>query len=309
MSGKERTVVDVPAWMVLFDVTRDGKVLVSAVDSRVGISGMTPGAKQERDLSWFDASWISDISNDGATILFVELSSGSGKTRNTSIYLRKTDGSPAVRLGEGNRPVLSPDGKWVASIFSDGPKTQLMLLPTGAGEARSIGAEGMHYERLEWFPDGQRILFEGNEPNRPARTFVQDLHGGKAVPLTPEGTKAVRVSPDQKYATMAGGGKLRLLPLGGGEPKAIADLEAGESVVRWSGDGRYLYLRKSIEPAVMRISRLDISKGRNEPWKELKTPDPVGVQISQVVMTPDGNSYAYSFQRDISTLYLAQGLR
>jgi eukaryotic-like serine/threonine-protein kinase len=309
MSGKERPVVDVPAWLVIFDITRDGKVLANAVDSRVGISGMAPGAKQERDLSWFDASWVSDISSDGKTILFIELSSGSGKTRNTSIYLRKTDGSPAVKLGEGNRPVLSPDGKWVATIFSDGLKTQLQLLPTGAGEQRSIGAEGMHYDRLEWFPDGQKILFEGNEPGRPARTFVQDLNGGKPVPVTAEGSKAARISPDLKYVTMAGGGQLSLLPLAGGEAKPIANLEAGESVVRWSADSRSIFLRKSDDPAVLAISRLDVATGRKELWKELKTPDPVGVQISQVVMTPDGNSYAYSFQRDISTLYLAEGLR
>jgi hypothetical protein len=35
----------------------------------------------------------------------------------------------------------------------------------------------------------------------------------------------------------------------------------------------------------------------------------VGVQIREVVMTPDGNAYAYSFQRDISTLFLAGGLK
>jgi hypothetical protein len=52
-----------------------------------------------------------------------------------------------------------------------------------------------------------------------------------------------------------------------------------------------------------------VATGRKELWKELKTPDPVGVQIIQVVMTPDGASYAYSFQRDITTLYLADGLR
>ncbi|HEV2689043.1 MAG TPA: protein kinase [Bryobacteraceae bacterium] len=309
MEGKERAVADVPAWMVLYDITRDGRVLLSSVDSRVGISGMAPGAKQERDLSWFDASFVHDISNDGKTILFIELSSGSGKSRNVSIYLRKTDGSPAVRLGEGNRPVLSPDGKWVATIFSEGSKTQLQLLPTGAGEQRSIGAEGMHYERLEWFPDGQKILFEGNEPGHPARTFVQEVNGGKPVPLTPEGTRATRVSPDLKYVTMTGGGKLSLLPLAGGDPKPIANLDPGESVLRWSGDDRHLFLRKSEEPSVMKISRLDVATGRKEPWKELKTPDPVGVQIIQVVLTPDGNSYAYSFQRDISTLYLAEGLK
>ena len=59
----------------------------------------------------------------------------------------------------------------------------------------------------------------------------------------------------------------------------------------------------------MKINRLDLATGREEPWKELKPADPVGVQIGEVVMTPDGNAYAYSFQRDICTLYLAGGLK
>ena len=198
LDGRERTVVETAEPMALDDI-RDGRVLGVAVDSRLGISFLAPGAKEERDLSWFDASYIYDMSADGKTILFVELSYG--QPRNVAIYLRKTDGSPAIRLGDGNRPALSPDGKWVMCILSDGPKTNLSLLPTGAGEARSIGTEGMHYERVEWFPDGQRILFTGNEPNRPLRTFIQSLNGGKLTPVTPEGTVAARVSPDQKFVT------------------------------------------------------------------------------------------------------------
>jgi hypothetical protein len=31
--------------------------------------------------------------------------------------------------------------------------------------------------------------------------------------------------------------------------------------------------------------------------------------MDQVVMTPDGSAYAYSFERDISTLYVAEGLK
>ena len=138
---------------------------------------------------------------------------------------------------------------------------------------------------------------------------MQDLEGGKPVPVTPEGRSATRVSPDQKNVTSAAGGKLSLLPLTGGDAKTIGDLESGESVIRWSGDGRYIYLRRLVEPSFLKISRMDLATGRKELWKELKTPDPVGVQISQVVITPDGASYAYSFQRDITTLYLADGLR
>jgi dipeptidyl aminopeptidase/acylaminoacyl peptidase len=214
-----------------------------------------------------------------------------------------------VRLGDGNRPALSADGKWVLCILSDGPRTTLTMLPTGAGEARSIGTEGLHYERVEWLPDGKRILFTGNEPNRPLRTFIQSLNGGKLTPVTPEGTVAARVSPDQKYVTAVAENKLILFPIEGGDPTPIADLEPGESVIRWSADGRHLFLSKVEEPAFVKISRLDVSNGRKEVWKELRTPDPVGVAISNVVMTPDGESFAYSFQRDITTLFLIGGLR
>ena len=307
LDGKERTVVETPAPTVLDDITRDGRVLGVVADSRMGISFVSRSDKEERDLSWFDASRIYDISADGKAILFVELSYG--QPRNAAIYLRKTDGSPAVRLGDGNRPALSPDGKWVVCIVSDGPKTNLTLLPTGAGEARSVGAKAMHYERAQWFPDGQRLLVTGNEPGRLQRTFMQDLDGNKLTPITPEGTIANRVSPDQKYVTLTATGKLSLFPVAGGNSRPIGDLEPGESVIRWSGDGRYLFLSKLEEPSFLKISRLDVSTGRKELWKELRTPDPVGVNMRDVVMTPDGESFAYSFQREITTLFLIGGLR
>jgi tRNA A-37 threonylcarbamoyl transferase component Bud32/Tol biopolymer transport system component len=307
LNGDKRVITDAPAAIAIQDVDRSGRVLATTEDTRIGILGLAPGATEERDLSWFDGSWIYDISADGKQILFSELSYG--KPRNPAIYLRETDGSPAIRLGDGLRPALSPDGKWVACIVSDGPQTSLTLLPTGAGVARTIGPPGMHYERVEWFPDGQRILFEGSEPNRRARTFVQELNGKKPAPLTPEGVVATRVSPDQKYATVVAGGRLSLFPIQGGAAKPIANLEPGERPIRWNGDGRFLFLRKLDGPASLTISRLDVMTGRRELWKELKPPDPVGVQIAQVAITPDGRFYAYSFQRDIVTLYLAQGLR
>jgi len=307
LSGKERIVAQAPARMEMDDITRDGNVLATVLDSRVGISALAPGAREERDLSWFDGSLISDISPDGKTILFVELSYGND--RNTAIYIRNADGSPAVHLGDGSRPVLSPDGKWVACIVSDGSKTNVTLLPTGPGEARSIGAAAMHYDRIEWFPDGQRLLVSGNEPGRPVRAFIQNVSGGLPASITPEGTPAGHVSPDGKYVTGIVGGELNLIPVAGGVPKIVAAVEPGESVIRWSGDDRSLYLRRSEEPAAVKIERLDIASGRKETWRELRTPDPVGVQIGEIVMTPDGAAYAYSFERNISTLYLAKGLK
>jgi eukaryotic-like serine/threonine-protein kinase len=307
LNGKERTVVEMPASMLVDDIARDKKALLTVTDRRLGISVLAPGAKEEADLSWFDSSRVYDISADGKTVLFVEQSYG--PARNPAIYLRQTDGAPAVRLGDGNRPVLSPDGKFVACILNDGPKTELSLLPTGPGDSRVFSSPGMHYDRVEWFPDGEKLLFTGNEPNRPARAFLQDTRGGAPVPLTPEGTAALHVSPDGRYLAGVAGGKLNLIPISGAAPRPAIDIAAGDEVVGWSADGRYVYLRNNEGPAAMKISRLDLAARREEPWKELKPADPVGVELESFVMTPSGNAYAYSYRRDISTLYLASGLK
>lgn len=307
LNAKARTVVETPASLLVDDIARDRRALVTVVDRRRGISALAPGAKQEADLSWFDSSRVYDISPDGANVLFVELSSG--EARNPAIYLRKTDGSPAVRLGDGSRPSLSPDGKFVACILHDGAKTELSLLPTGPGESRVLSSPGMHYDGVAWFPDGRRLLFAGNEPGRPMRTFVQDTRGGAPVALTPEATIAMHVSPDGRYLADVAGGKLTFVPVDGAPSRPPLEVQAGDEVIAWSSDGRYVFLRHDPGPAASTISRLDLASRREEPWKEIKPADPVGVRLDSVVITPDGAAYAYSFERDVSTLYLANGLK
>ena len=124
------------------------------------------------------------------------------------------------------------------------------------------------------------------------RTYLEDVRGGAPMPVTAEGVVATGVSPDGKYVTAVDGGKLNLLAIAGAEPRAALDIQPGESVLRWSADGRSLFLQQMVGPTDVKINRLD-----------------VGVKIVDVVVTPDGNAYAYSFQRDIGTLYLASGLK
>ena len=70
--------------------------------------GLRLGDAQERDLTGFDWTLPKDISADGNTGLFGEEGFGGGP--NYSFFLRKMDGSPPVRLGDGNGEALSPDG-------------------------------------------------------------------------------------------------------------------------------------------------------------------------------------------------------
>src|SRR5439155_1182537 len=81
----------------------------------------------------------------------------------------------------------------------------------------------------------------------------------------------------------------------GGEARVISGVADGEFPLRFSPDGRLLYLWKRGDvPA--RVTRLDLQTGRSEVWKNLIPADPAGVErISNVLVTPDGKSYAYGF--------------
>ena len=306
LSGKQRFLAQAPGWIVMQDVTADGRVLLSTVNSRLGIRYVDFDRGTERDLAWLDASLLYEISSDAKSLLFAELSYGEG--RNDAIYLRKTDGSAAVRLGYGNRPSLSPDGKWVLCIRREDTRSRLQLLPTGPGEPRFLNVDGVYFESLGWFPDSKRVVFTGNEPGRPVRTWMYDLDSEKATPLTAEGTRGSQVSPDGREFVVADKQRLLLAPIAGGRPRTVGELQNGETVVRWSGDGRYLFLRQP-EGDAIKISRLDVATGHKEPWRTLKVPEPGAVFVGVVALSADGKACAFSFQHDLANLYLVTGLK
>jgi eukaryotic-like serine/threonine-protein kinase len=306
LSGTQRFLAQAPGWIVMQDVAADGRVLLSTVNSRLGIRFVDFQHSTERDLAWLDTSMLSEISSDAKNLLFAELSYGEG--RNAAIYLRKTDGSPAVRLGYGNRPSLSPDGKWVVCIRRETARSRLMLLPTGPGESRFLNVDGVYFESLGWFPDSKRVVFTGNEPGHPVRTWMYDLDSDKATPLTAEGTRGGPVSPDGQWLVTISAHQLSLAPIAGGAPRKISQLENGEAVVRWSADGRYLFLRHP-EGDTMKISRLDIATGHKEPWQTLNFPEPGAVFVGALALSADGKTCAFSFQHDLANLYLVKGLK
>jgi eukaryotic-like serine/threonine-protein kinase len=185
---RQRLVLASPVSLTLRDAASDGRVLLTRDDERTALVGLPPGQSVEKDFSWFDRSGVVDVSADGNTILFGD---------RFGVYVRRTDGSPPIRLGLGGSfPTgLSPDGRMV--MATTGSATQLVLLPTGAGEPRLLPAHGISsYWGAVWFPDGHRIIVNGREPGHGPRSYVQDLTGGAPRPLTPEDTWVVAISPD-----------------------------------------------------------------------------------------------------------------
>jgi eukaryotic-like serine/threonine-protein kinase len=192
---------------------KDGRVLLTRDDLRAGIIGLAPGETKERDLSWHDWTVSRDISDDGRLVSFDETGDAGGDTG--GLYVRRTDGSPAVRLGDGLFPVLSPEGGRVLAISFATPGVVLDL-PTGAGEPRTISTGGVRVQRAFFFPDAKHILELGSATGSHApRLWVQNSDGGAPVPISPEGvTTGYRscISPDGKrVAAQDPQGGLRLI--------------------------------------------------------------------------------------------------
>jgi len=219
-----------------------------------------------------------------------------------------------VRLGEGKPLTLSPDRRW-ALTAEQKDAAQLILLPTGTGEARRL-PRGPIIEYLDWgawSPDSRRIFFAGQEQGDHRRTYIQDLDGGEPRPVTPDGLVGTLLSPDAKLiAAFDRYGEYYLCPVGGGEPRPLEGYVDGDVLLQWSADGQFLYLREAGN-LVLRIYKLDLSSGRREFWKELVPPDPaaltdIGSDPGQIRLAPDGKSYAYTYWTFAGELYLVRGL-
>jgi len=317
LSGKERSVTRVPGTLFVFDIWRDGRVLLARAGRRREMMSLYQGESKERDLSWLDYSYPADISPDGKTVLFDEEGVGGGvqfgnaQELTYAVYVRSTDGSSAIRLGEGAADALSPDQKWVI-VQTPGSPEQLRLLPTGAGETQPLTHDSINHQWARWFPDGKRFAFSGNEPGRGVRLYVQDVSAGTPKAISPEGVDATAfaVSPDGKLIAGIGPDQRGYFyPSDGGEPRSVNGLEAGDLPITWSQEGRSLFLYRTGEvPA--KVYRLDLAAGKKTVWKQIVPIDPTGVStIGPVLMTPDGKTYAYGFHRTLGDLYLVEGLK
>jgi len=295
---------------VLHDVSRDGHLLLTSDTIRGEVFGRIFPENTERELGWGDNSFASDVTPDGTMIaLSVQ---GEASDRGYDVYVRKTDGSPAVRLGDGIPIQFSSDGKWVLTSYPSGLKPasppQLMLLPTGAGQAVTLTHDSIDHGFATLLPDGKRFLFDGIEPGHAPRSWVQEGSDGKPQPITPEGVIGNHVSPDGKLMA-AVGTKIWVYPVDGGQPTALSGIEPGEVPIGWGADSKHLFVA-TVEAVPVRIYRTEVRTGRRQFVSKVAPSDLAGLWGRLTVhITPDGKSYVYSDYRILSDLYLASGLK
>ncbi|MFN2387549.1 MAG: hypothetical protein ABR576_14925, partial [Thermoanaerobaculia bacterium] len=311
-SGESRTVLPLLGYARVRDVGRDGRILLTSTSRRREILALAPGESSERNLSWHDWSFPSDLSADGRTLLFDEQGAATGGGETYLAYVRQTDGSPAVLLGRARSMSLSPDGRRVlAQSLSDPP--ELLILPTGAGTPQTVPMKGFGLQWAIWMPDGRRAIVRGSETGGGARLYVVDTETGDRRPISQEGASQFGggVSPDGRWvAAISPDRRTMLYPTGSGEPKSVPGLEREEIVVRWTEDGRGLFVGLRSEQTELHVARVDLATGRREAVRSFAPADTAGIlSVGPALMSADGKSYVYSYRRLLEDLHLVTGVR
>ncbi|MEO6666603.1 MAG: hypothetical protein ABIO65_07515, partial [Nitrospiria bacterium] len=191
---------------------------------------------------------------------------------------------------------------------------QLGLLPTGTGQPRPVTADAINHQWATFLPDGKTLLFEGNEPGKSTRLYLQPIEGGTPRPLTPEGFRLVNtprsVSPDGKTAVvMAPDNSLSLLTLADGSLRPIPK-HYGDGIIGWDVSGKFLLI-SVYRNEQWGTDRLDPVSGAREPDKTLPVADRAGVPrgAMMVRISADGKMIVYSYSQSFSRLYLVEGLK
>ena len=327
LDGQDRIVAALPTRATLTDRAADGRLLIqlhSAVWNEIHFHG--PGDTDDRELSWFDGSFLGDVSADGKTLLFAESREASNWTGMSAIYTRPTSGGPAVPLGAGSPYALSRDGKWVLSAPRVRPVEALELLPTGAGQPHAL-PKGPILEYGEFggfFPDGERVWFLARDRDV-QRLWVQDLAAGDPRPLIDRAvfTIARGLSPDGKTFLLGdpSNGGFFELDAAGGEPRPRT-LPVGASPFGWTSDGGLYLVRRLPDTPSWTVTRWNPTTRREQPVRTLRADLSVGAShggyapanrggvdaCGRFSFAPDGSWYAFDCIRVHPDLYVVEGL-
>lgn len=310
LSGRQRHVLGGPSHLLIFDVARDGRLLLGRETFLRTVEALTPFDAKPRDFSLAREGSIGKLlTADGRTLLLSDQYS-----HNYTTYLRRVDEPRPVRLGEGEPYDLSPDGRLVLAVTPESP-SRILLHPTGAGQSREVpNPDRLVIHAARWHPDGRRIIIIGQSSTRRPQAYVMDLEGGPPRPFTPEEVEQVRwwalpLAPDgSKVILRSPEGRVVAYRLEDGAAEPVPGLEARDVPVQYAADGRSLFVGR-FERGSWHVRRVDLATGRATQVHEIRPPDISGLRISLFTLTPDGRYYAHSYSRLLTDLYVVEGIR
>jgi hypothetical protein len=155
-------------------------------------------------------------------------------------------------------------------------------------------------------------VLAGIDAREEERLYVQEVSGGPPGAVTEPGVTLARtgrpVSPDGRLVVAVGGeGAPALYSLDGGPPRPLPGLNELDVVLRWTPNGKELFVAR-YDQTPPRIERVEVATGRSRPWRAGRAAPSGLIGQSRILITPDGESYAFSHARSLGDLYISSPL-
>jgi Tol biopolymer transport system component len=235
---------------------------------------------------------------------------------NTDVYVQVVGSGSPLRLTTDAawdaRPAWSPDGRQIAFVRGGAPLPGIYLAsPLGGRERKVLESADLSGSGLAWGPQSQSLLFGEFEPLGAGQGLFQIfLESGEKRRLTTpppgmiSGDVFPAVSPDGETVAFARGTsaqrEIYLLPLQGGEPRALTSQGGVVFEMTWTPDGRELVYSWSSNLGAGRTLRR-ISAAGGEPALLAGLPSAAnpaismqGNRLAYEVVSYDANIWRYS---------------
>ena len=305
--GKNRVVLRSPTELVIQDISPSGKVLLESVRYQIEMGVKRSGDSTPHDLA--NSVDMGSISPNGQWIVF-NIFQGA----DYQAYVRKTDATAAVKLGDGYGAGITWDGSLVAAAQIAQPN-KIYLYPTGAGEQRVIdlgelsAAFGTWENDLTFSRDGRWAVFSAFDSKQQVRDYLMDMRDSKFRPVTPVGTRAGKLSPDGTHIVTldVAAEKYVLVEVDSGKVSGISGLDKEDEVLGWNLDGSMVITWNQELPA--RISTIDVASGHRHVVQTVAPLSMLGSMYARMVTSADGKTAAYRHRRGLYAIYTADGLR
>ncbi len=321
-------------------ITGDGKWIVFGAEDRnkrwdVWAAGASGGEPRRVTQDSSDRVMWPDISPDGTTIVYNQIVG--------SIYdicVVSFNGGATKKIGEGNQPSWSPDGKRIGYVLDP---TELGANPfqpssrargkTGNGEFWTMAPDGSD-RRLEfqdsvaakssssvfyaWSPDGRSVAWNHvarNKDEEYCEIVIHELSSHHERTVVPKvkiiGPLCWTINDQIIYAEMKGEERnLLMVPAPGGTPVQITRGMANVGYPRLSADGRRFTFLQMKSIGHLWLAKLDGSgektevKIGGEPYFFCPSISPDGKYITVVIMTLGGTlvNHVFILNRDGSDL-------
>jgi Tol biopolymer transport system component len=311
LNNRRRTLFSALAHVVLYDVSRSGRLLLGQESTLRRVEARVAGSEEPRDFTLArEHSVPGFVTEDGRLVLVSELSDPPYAT-----YLMRADGSAPVLLGEGYGGSISPDGEWVVALTPEEHR-RLLLHPIGPGKSREVpNPSGIQADVGAWLPNGKLAVF-GAAPGQLSRGWVLDPDGADpARAFSAEGVGFARntawlvTSPDGAHVIASDeGGAYAIYPLAGGPPEPIPGLGERDLPLQWIDDGKALFVARDGE-ATWNVRRLDLATGEETPGITVPPRDAAGLRLSMFYITRNGRYWIRGDTRLLVDLYVAEGIR